>query len=262
MSRTMMTADQIRNVAPSVFASSPWERMSDRYKMVPTSEVIEILADGGFRVVRAQQSKSRIEGKGDFTKHLLRFRHENDMTRFEVGNEIPEIVLVNSHDGTSAYQLSAGIFRVACLNGLMVQTDQFGSISVRHSGGSDFASRIVEATQEIVEEIPRTLGKIEDWKRIELSAPKQEAFASAALELRDNARIAPRQLLAPRRSADVSPDLWTTFNRIQENTLQGGLRAVSDSGRRTRTRPVKSVNEDTRLNRALWHLAEKMAELA
>jgi hypothetical protein len=33
------------------------------------------------------------------------------------------------------------------------------------------------------------------------------------------------------------------------------------TGRRTTTRPVKSVGEDIRLNRALWTLTERLAEL-
>ena len=72
----------------------------------------------------------------------------------------------------------------------------------------------------------------------------------------------PADVLAPRRGADRSPDLWTTANVVQENVIKGGLRGVSaTTGRGRKTRAVASVAEDVRLNRALWTLTERMAEL-
>jgi len=43
--------------------------------------------------------------------------------------------------------------------------------------------------------------------------------------------------------------------------LRGGDRGRAATGRRTTTRPVKSVGEDLRLNRALWTLTERLAGL-
>jgi hypothetical protein len=69
-----LTADRLRHVAPSILAASPWERMRHRYRMVPTIEVVGMLAERGFRPVLAKQSRSQVEGKEDFTRHLVRFR--------------------------------------------------------------------------------------------------------------------------------------------------------------------------------------------
>jgi hypothetical protein len=45
----------------------------------------------------------------------------------------------------------------------------------------------------------------------------------------------------------------------------GGLSAwghdANGHRRRTTTREVKAIDQDVKLNRALWHLAERMAEL-
>src|SRR5262249_39656086 len=145
-----LTNDQLHRSAPSIFASTPWHHMSDGYRFVPTIEVVDLLRGRGFQPVRAQQSRSRIEGKGAFTKHLIRFRHDSLIDAPRVGEEIPELVLVNSHDGTSSYQLMAGIFRLVCSNGLVVQSTDFGSIRVHHSGGKDFQQRVIDATYQIV----------------------------------------------------------------------------------------------------------------
>jgi hypothetical protein len=57
-------------------------------------------------------------------------------------------------------------------------------------------------------------------------------------------------------------------NRVQENTLQGGFRYKTETvpgdastTRRARTREVKGIDQSTKLNRALFSLAQKMAEL-
>jgi len=68
-----------------------------------------------------------------------------------------------------------------------------------------------------------------------------------------------------RRRDDNGADLWRTFNRVQENAVRGGLSAwghdANGHRRRTTTREVKAIDQDVKLNRALWHLAERMAEL-
>ena len=74
--------------------------------------------------------------------------------------------------------------------------------------------------------------------------------------------VTPAQLLNTRRAVDAAPDLWTTENVIQENLMRGGIRVRNAAtGRRATTRPVASVNEDIRLNKGLWVLADRMAEL-
>jgi hypothetical protein len=77
--------------------------------------------------------------------------------------------------------------------------------------------------------------------------------------------ITPEQLLLARRPADQGDDLWRVFNRVQENATKGGLTAIGRDSRnrprRSTTRGVHGIDGDLKLNRALWMLAAKMAEL-
>jgi len=66
------------------------------------------------------------------------------------------------------------------------------------------------------------------------------------------------QLLTPRRHEDSRDDLWTVFNRLQENLSKGGLDVRTATGKRTRSRSVKGIDGDVKLNRALWVMAENM----
>lgn len=72
------------------------------------------------------------------------------------------------------------------------------------------------------------------------------------------APVTASQLLTPRRREDRSSDLWTTFNRVQENTIKGGLTGRNKQGRRTTTRAVNGIDQDVKLNRALWVLAQAL----
>ena len=75
-----------------------------------------------------------------------------------------------------------------------------------------------------------------------------------------------RSMLDVRRSDDRHNDAWTVFNRIQENVIRGGamIKSFSDlntEGRYRKSRAVNSVNENIRVNRQLWDIAENTLEL-
>lgn len=104
-----LSDDQIRAVAPSIFADAPHESRSERYSYIPTATVLHKLRGEGFQPFMACQTRVRQEGRRDFTKHMLRLRHASQITARGVANEI---ILLNSHDGTSSYQMLAGAFRL------------------------------------------------------------------------------------------------------------------------------------------------------
>lgn len=101
-----------------------------------------------------------------------------------------------------------------------------------------------------------------------LNRDEQHAFARSALALRYDptdadtpAPITDSQLLDARRFEDRRDDLWTVFNRVQENLTKGGLRGRSASGRAISTRPVTGIDQNVKLNRALWMLADAMRQI-
>lgn len=267
--QTALTDEQLFKSAPSIFATEPWSEVSNRYTFIPTSHVVNSLRSEGFMPVKAMQSRSRTEEKKNFTKHMIRFRRIEDMEHALVpGMEVPEIVLVNSHDRSSSYQLSAGIFRVVCSNGMVVKSSNFGDLSLPHTG--NIRDNVIEGSARIIEEMPYIMDRMESMKKIMLSPLQQKAYAESALSLRypldetgnSTAPIDASKLLSVHRSNDHANDLWTTFNRVQENFIKGGLRGLGSTGKRMSTRAIRSVSENLRINKALWLLTEQMAELA
>lgn len=262
----VLSMDQIRAAAPSVFADDAHSSRSERYTFIPSVNIVEGLIKHGFQPVAASQSRTRDEGQVGYTRHMLRFRPAG-VTLSAVGQELAEIVLVNSHNGTSAYELSYGMFRLACLNGLMVPTGIAECVKVPHKG--DVIGRVIEGAFSVIESADRVNASRDAMKALTLSDREQEVFANAALVARYGEPeagaafpVTASQVLRPRRFEDRSNDLWTTFNRVQESLVQrGGLSTRSTNGRRMTTRPVTGIPQNVALNRALWTLADQMAKL-
>jgi hypothetical protein len=265
---SFLSEDTLRRVTPSLFAAEPHFSRSDRYTYIPTCDIIEGLAKEGFRPVFAAQANTRDPSRKGYTKHLVRFRRESDI-KARTG-EVPEIVTLNSHGGESRFQLFNGVFRGICLNS-NVYGDVHDDIRLRHSG--KLVEDVVEAAFRLVQSFDKVMGEVDAWKQIRLSGDEQRAFAESAAVLRlgppvegQNQRVIDAsEFNTVRRDEDRAPDLWTTFSRVQENVIAGGMEGelVSPNGRRRRTttRPVNGIDMSVNLNRALWTLGERMAEL-
>ena len=188
-----------------------------------------------------------------------RLRHASQIN----GAEANEIVLLNSHDGTSSYQMLAGMFRFVCSNGL-VCGDTVADVRVPHKG--DVAGSVIEGAYEVLRGFDRVRDSRDAMRVVTLNDGESEVFARAALALKYDdpdkpAPVTESQILMPRRFDDRRPDLWSVFNRTQENLTKGGLSGRSANGRRQTTRPVQGLDSDIRLNRALWLLADGMRAL-
>jgi hypothetical protein len=271
-----LTEDEMRRAAPSIFATRPHASRSERFRVIPTIEVLRGLEKEGFFAVGARQSGSRDATKTDYTKHMIRLRRLDDARQYRVGDTVCEIILKNANDGTSAYELMAGLFRIRCLNSLVARIATIDSIKVRHSG--DALAKVIDGTYRVLGEADAVLAAPRDWSRIALDRDAKAALAASAHALRfsdadDRAAtpIKPAQLLTPRRADDRASDLWTTLNVIQENVMRGGLSARAPAstdqhgrwrrGRLVTTRAVNDIDQDVRLNRGLWGLGERMAGL-
>ena len=260
----------LQKIVPSAFAEHAAANTTNKYTYIPTHQIIEGLMGEGWVPVKAQQSVARILDRKDFARHMIRFQRP-DSAPVIVGDVFPEIILSNAHDGTSAYRMDAGLFRLACSNGMCVSDATFDKISIPHRG--DIRTQVIEASYRVIERMPELAHEVKSFKETTLTEAHARAFASAALELKYPSEvneetgkrvitspIEPRQLVQPRRWADKEEknNLWGVFNMVQENLINGGVHGRSASGRRTTTRSVKSVTEDLRLNKALWTLAAEM----
>jgi Domain of unknown function (DUF932) len=270
-----LSDDQMRAAAPSVFAEGKHASRSERYTYIPTIDVLRGLRKEGFEPFMVAQGASRVEGKAAFTKHMIRMRHvRDDSGLVQSRPEANEIILINSHDGASSYQMLAGMFRYVCSNGLVVgEVVEDIRIPHRSTKGSNIQDAVIEGAFRVLDEFEAVGEHTEAMKALQLQPPEEMAFATAALALRFGegrvdeagghkpAPVTAEQLIEPRRREDIGHSLWATFQRVQENVIRGGQPGRSAQGRRLQTRPVGSIDRGVSLNRALWMLAEEMRKL-
>lgn len=251
-----LTHDELMHYVPSIFSEEKHESRSERYTYIPTITLLDNLQREGFRPFFACQTRVRNPDKRDHTKHMIRLRRAEQIT----GNQVPEIILLNSHDGSSSYQMLPGLFRSVCQNGLICG-QSFGEVRVPHIG--NVVDKVIEGAYEVLGVFDRVEENREAMQSLILPPPAQLAFAKAALTYRfgeEHSPVTESQLLSPRRWQDESNDLWTVFNRLQENLSKGGLSGRTVQGKRARTRAVKGIDGDIKLNRALWVMAEELQQ--
>jgi len=265
-----LSEEDLRRNAPSVFAANARPGVSHRYTFVSTAQVIDLLCSEGWEPVLARQQRVRLPERQGFQMHEVRFTRRDylDQCIFEVGDVRPELILQNAHDGTRAYRIDAGLYRLVCRNGLVVADANFAHVAIRHFDVS--AEKFATAAQAVVESTPRVLETVARWQSVRLTELAQHEFAGRAAALRWNPEqpvgraLTPEKLLRPRRVGDAGTDLWTTFNLCQEHLLLGGDRYVAviigSPLRENTTRPVGDLIQAARLNKTLWQVARDAAK--
>jgi hypothetical protein len=257
-----LSLEAVRHRAPAVFAENAAARVTRAYRFISTSQVVGALVEAGFVPTDARQGRSKAGDSAGYARHLIRFRHARESVTLV--DAIPEIVLVNAHDGTSAYQLRAGLFRPLCTNGLIARIGDFGFISVPHR--ASVVADVVEGALRLTAQFQALGGTVRAMAHRVLSPLERLGFAEAALGIRyphaDRLPYAADRVLEARRSGDAGDSLWQVYNVVQENLMRGGIAYQSARGRAMRTRRIGAIREDVRINTGLWQAAAALLEPA
>jgi hypothetical protein len=245
--------------APAIFATKPADYINTkRYHFTPTFEIIEMMQDMGYQLTGAKQSKTKIPLRRDHGVHIVEFQHPDLYVKNAETNDIearPQIVLVNSSDGSRPFDFQMGMFRLVCSNGLIVKDKDLGGFKERHTKFT--FNEIKNLISSKVDMLPKTIDKINKWNGIEMDAKTRHAFAVEALALRLGSDRQPEtyeihDILSAKRKADEPNNLWCTYNRVQENLIKGGFQMNE-----RQARPITNPWQDLQLNQSLWTLAEK-----
>jgi hypothetical protein len=245
---------RLRELAPAIFAKKPAPDVSERYTFVSTSEVLPVLRDHGFVPVNARQRREA----GITGQHRVELFHRNHLEKLQSGKmeSAPRVILENSHDRTRRLSAMAGFYRLVCSNGMVVASGMASSFVATH------VSLDSEAVRSMIGNMAKLLdeseGRVEAFRERKLNKIEQSMYARFAIEARykgyADMPIEAKDVLVARRDVDKHDDLWTVFNRVQENVIKGGIE--TRLGRRSRG--VTSFHMDTLVNRRLWAGAEAL----
>ncbi len=168
-----LTHEELIRHVPSIFGEDRHTSRSERYAYIPTITVLENLQREGFQPFFACQTRVRDPGRRGYTKHMLRLRRDGEIN----GEHVPEIILLNSHDGTSSYQMLPGYFRFVCQNGC-VCGQSLGEVRVPHRG--NVVEKVIEGAYEVVGVFDRILFNAMNGNRAEMS-PEAAGIAACLM---------------------------------------------------------------------------------
>jgi hypothetical protein len=247
------TPELIKSTAPSVFATSPSPKMTGKYTFVPTEQVIEFFDLEGWQISSVKQT-----GKGIHSLHEVKFRNSKLP---KVGDTLVEAVIRNSHNGTAAFSMGAGLFRLVCSNGLTVPTAVAEKFSMRHNQFQlDDVKQLADSFSKKLPMIEQSVGRMMGR---ELTTDEKIDFVRESAKIRFNSEKTLHDLeilglLTPNRKEDEGDDMWKVFNVIQEKFIRGGVKVINNRGKVTKMKSIDSIISQNNINTKLWELAETM----
>lgn len=252
-----LNESQIRQIAPSVYTENAAHGTSEKYTHIPTHRVVNDMELLGWDVIDAKEIKAR--RNVGFQKHLLVFRNPEIVINGADGDTVyPQILLTNSHDGKNAFTFTAGLFRMICENGLVISTQEFENVKIRHMG-YDF-NELQNTINTMVEKLPLTVESMNKFKQTQLDQEQVLDFAKRALEVRfgdiEDMDFDLDELITPTRIEDKGDDLWSVFNVVQEKLVHGMFNYKYGTKVR-KARKIKNFRQDMDLNSKLYNLANE-----
>jgi hypothetical protein len=237
---------------PSAFTETAHGDVSEKYQHISTEKVINVLDANGWKPHSAEQRRTLDVERKPYAAHMIRWFHPDFP---EAGGIRPQLVTMNSHDRSNAFNFFLGALRFACFNGL-IMGDSLVSFKVRHIGAN--ALDVMEAINGAISYVPNMLSDVQRMRETELDQSQAISLALAAMSLRwpKGSPVEASQVLRRRRQDDSGRDLFTIYNVLQENILRGGQ---SYRGRTqwNRTRKITSLPQIVRINRNLWDVAKE-----
>jgi|TARA_B100001559_G_scaffold199364_1_gene166769 hypothetical protein len=279
-----LSKDELREVAPSIFSTKPSPEVSKKYSHIPTDRLIDDMELLGWNVIDAKEVNARTKGTKGYQKHLVVFRND-DIVINQMPNNIvesstsptgyrrtngtfakknpidtvfPQILLTNSHDGKNAFTFTAGLFRMVCENGLVISTNEFEKVSIRHMG-YDFEELQKQVT-EMVKQLPLTVESMNKMIDTQMNQKMIMDFAKDMLAVRfpedelKRITIDMDEFITPVRPEDKGDDLWSVFNTIQEKIIEGDFDYTVGTKHR-KARQIKNFKQDMDLNSKMFDVA-------
>jgi hypothetical protein len=217
------------------------QRIKQKPFYIPTLDAVEMLQKDGWLIkgVAEQRGKGR-----KISSNYVQMQHPDFSILDKKGKTeaLASITISNSTTGNSPLNLDLGAFRLVCSNGA-VRFDRAAESKIKH-------------TEVNYKQLPEIIAKlnnkalilsdvINEMKHIQLSADdiKKFAFDAARLRFDDLTDVNIDDVFKVNRIEDESNDLWTVFNRVQENL----------------TADISNFNTDIKLNQQLFSLADQYA---
>ena len=153
---------------------------TDKYNFISTENVLNYFSDKGWNIGKDNAGSelitySKSKTNSGFQSHLIRLRN-NDFNIND--NYIPEIVIINSHDGSKALRLALGVFRFVCENGL-ISGNSLDQYKISHKGFT--YEKLELALSSLLGQVDSLNHNIERLSRTHLTENERELLAKKVI---------------------------------------------------------------------------------
>ena len=217
------------------------QRIKQKPFYIETLDVVQQLQNEGWQLkgVAEQRGANRKISSNYAQLHHPDFAVLNKKGKTEA---FASITVSNSCNGAKSLEMNLGAFRLVCSNGA-IRFDRAAESKIKHTeiNYRDLPQIIANMNNKAM----ILADEINEMKRKQLSFDDMKKFAFEAARLRfdDVSKIDINELLQVNRIEDEGNDVWTVFNRLQENL----------------THDVRNFNQDILLNQRLFALADQYA---
>lgn len=269
-----MSIEDAKSKVPFIGMDAPTNpSLSKHYRVATTETIAHDLETLGWGIVDAKAQATRAlrnhtERIQSF--HMMAFQNPNVKILDKDNNveAFPRIILTNSHDGRHKFKFMVGLFRLVCSNGLVVASEKFSDLNVRHMG-YDF-SQLQELVGTVLDGVTEQTEQITLFKGLTMNNNQRKKFVIDALNIKiDNDKHIIHDLtddeyeeiLTPIRDEDEHESLWDTFNIVQEKLTKKGMYSLrTDKDKMRVQRGIIGLAKNIDFNHRLWALAKETAE--
>ena len=261
-----MSKEEMKAKAPYIFADKPTNGgVSERYTLASTETLIDDMAKLGWGVTDCKQQRAN-KRSNVRSFHMVSFQNPNVYIEGEGGKieAYPRVIITNSHDGFHSFKFMIGLFRLVCSNGLIIATQEFANVAIRHIS-YDFeelrkiVAQAVDATRKNVE-------VMNAMQETTLTAEQKADFATKAVAIRKGIKEDEKMpqlsaedlndILEPVRDEDKGDDLWSVYNVLQEKMMKGIFHfGKTKLGKDRKARPITGAAKDIEVNQKLFETA-------
>ncbi len=265
----------LKNIAPSVFSLSSSPIVSENYRHITTSDVVQHLMLQGWQLDKAGESRitkaKREAGLAPYVAHAVTLRHPDFQIgqRLKLGQIVPNIMIGGSHNRTTAFWMNGGLWRCVCDNQAVVGLNTFAARFYHQGNFTKLMDNIYRSIDTIVSKANVLTDSVDRWSSIQLSTEQRHELYRRVIMIRPDSEgrtLALNNLDVfdeRRRPEDGGNDLFTTFNVMQEHTMRGhrGFVTMPNGGgaNRSISRGIGGVNAFVDVNRQMWELTEAYA---
>lgn len=261
-----MTKDEMRTKAPYIFADKPTNGgVSERYTLASTETLIDDMAKLGWGVTDCKQQRAN-KRSNVRSFHMVSFQNPDVYIENENGGieAYPRVIITNSHDGFHSFKFMIGLYRLVCSNGLIVATEEFANVSIRHINYEFEELRKIVA--QAIEATRKNVDVMNAMQETQLTDEQKREFAIKAVAIRkgikDDEKLPKltdaevEEILEPVRKEDEGNDLWSIYNVLQEKVIKGDFHfGTTKRGKNRKARPITGAAKDIEVNQRLFETA-------